>query len=110
MVNPRTRYALTAALCASAMVLAFVGTASRYNPTFEGNRFEKLSAELTQEIGVPVRAGLSVKADHLVLDLRYTPKDETYVSADLCRFELRELLEMAAVRFTGFTDEVSVTA
>jgi hypothetical protein len=109
-MHPRTRYALTAVLSAAAAVLVFVGTASRYNPTFEGRRIRELAADISREIGSPVRGGLRISGERLVLELRYSPRDELYLSGEGCALEMRSVMETAAVRFTGFADEISVVA
>ncbi len=110
MLNPRTRYGLSAVVCVSATLVAFVGTASRYNPTLEGGRIKVLAAELSREIGLPVRGGIQARGEKLVLALRYTPADDRYLNPGDSLMDMKNLMELAAIRFTGFADEVEITA
>ncbi len=110
MLNPRTRYGLSALVCVSTAILVFMATATRYNPTFEGDRIETLVAELSREIGRPVRGGLEVSEQKLVLNLRYTPEDSRYLDAGGCRRQMKDIMELAAIHYTGFADEISVRA
>ncbi len=110
MLNPRTRYGLSALVCASATVLAFMATATRYNPTFEGDRIEVLASDLSVEIGRPVRGRLGARDRKLVLEISYTPRGKLYVKKYLCRRQMKNLMELAAIHYTGFADEIEVRA
>jgi hypothetical protein len=110
MFNPRIRYALTGLLCLAAALFTFVATATRYNPTFEGGRIDALTEELSREIGARVRGYLRDRQKRLVLELHYTARDETYLDAGECLGQMKGLMELAAIRYTGFADEVAVSA
>jgi len=110
MFSPRVRYGLTALSCVLAAAFAFVATATRYNPSFEGRRMEDLTAELSREIGRRVQVNLRDHRGQLVLELRYEPRDGVFLDDTGCLLEMKELMELAAIRYTGFADQVRVNA
>jgi hypothetical protein len=110
MFNPRVRFGLTVLICVLGAVFVFVTTATRHNPSFEGRRIEVLADGLTRDVGVRVHARLGSRKDLLVLDLRYTPREDVYLNVAECALQMRELMELAAIRYTGFCDEVRVSA
>ena len=71
---------------------------------------EVLVEDLSREVGDRVQGRLSARGRMLVLEIRYRPRDNVYLNEGECLMEMRELMEMAAIRYTGFADEVAVSA
>jgi N-acetylmuramoyl-L-alanine amidase len=110
MFNPRVRCGLSVLICALMIAFTFIATATRFNPAFVRTGIDSLAAELSRETGRPVKACLRDREGQLVLEVRYSPRDDLYLDTIGCLTEMKALMELAAIKYRGFADEVSVNA